>query len=75
MEDSKQRATTRLTDEQRQRIADAIKAFGAREVAKRLRLSREATLGLVVAGGGSHEGTEALAIQRLGRLAEDVDGD
>lgn len=62
-----------MTDGERSRIVVAIMSLGASEVARRLGLSREATLGLAVPGA-AHTATEALAVARLGRLdgADDV---
>ena len=56
-----------MTKKQREQIANAIHTLGATEVARRLGLSTEAVLRL--AGDfGTQAGTEALAVQRLGRL-------
>ena len=62
-----------MTTEQRAKIVDAIKVFGASEVARRLGLSREATLGLAIPGV-VHNGTEAQAVRSLAKLdgARDV---
>ncbi len=56
-----------MTDEQRRKIAVAVKTLGASEVARRMRLSTEAILQLAV-GARSQEGTELLAVQRLASL-------
>jgi hypothetical protein len=62
-----------MNDRQRAKIAEAIRSYGASEVARRLGLSTEAVLRL--AGDfGSHEGTELLAIKRLGALDDPPSG-
>lgn len=61
-------ADEHMTAEQRGEIANAIRRLGVSEAAKRLGISNEAILRL--AGDfGSQAGTEALAVQRIARLA------
>lgn len=57
-----------ISAEQREVVAGAIRRLGVCEAARRLGISNESILRL--AGDfGSQSGTEALAVQRLDRLA------
>lgn len=57
-----------ISTEQRAVVASAIRRLGVSEAARRLGISNESILRL--AGDfGSQAGTEALAVQRLDRLA------
>ncbi len=57
-----------ISDDQRAKIGEAIRRLGVTEAAKRLGISNEALL-RVAGDFGSQAGTEALAVQRIERLA------
>lgn len=59
--------TEYITKEQREIVAAAARRLGVVEAAKRLGISSEAML-RVCGDFGSQPGTEALVVQRLGRL-------
>ena len=56
-----------ITEEQRIKVADAVRRLGVGEVARRLGLSGETVL-RIAGDFGSQAGSEALAASRIGRL-------